>query len=133
MIYSELFETMDSMLSKDKYTVPQFPPSEVLKHKDGTIEIFMAVAGYNKENIEIETSENKIIVKTIEGYKQPTLPEEATRISPSNIKRAAFKNAFFIPETKFNLNEISAKIENGVLGIKVPPKEKKEYKQVTIE
>jgi HSP20 family molecular chaperone IbpA len=37
-----------------------------------------------------------------------------------------------VPETKFDFNSITAKFEDGLLTITIPPKEKKEYKQITI-
>jgi HSP20 family molecular chaperone IbpA len=129
----DAFDAMDAMFSdSEKYAVPQFPPSEVLKHKDGTIEISIAVAGYKKEDISISTEENKLVVSTISDYKAPKLPDEISVISSNRIKRSAFKNSFIVPETKFDFNSITAKFEDGLLTITIPPKEKKEYKQITI-
>jgi HSP20 family molecular chaperone IbpA len=60
------------------------------------------------------------------------LPDEISVISSNRIKRSAFKNSFIVPETKFDFNSITAKFEDGLLTITIPPKEKKEYKQITI-
>lgn len=134
MYYNDLFDAMDAMFSEsEKYAVPQFPPCEATKTKDGTVKISMSVAGYKKDDISISTDENKIIVATVADYKVPELPENETLISANRLKRCAFKNSFVAPETKFNFNEIKAKFEDGVLTITIPPKEKKEYKQIAID
>ena len=134
MYYNDLFDAMDAMFSEsEKYAVPQFPPCEVTKTKDGTVEISMSVAGYKKDDISISTDENKVIVSTVTDYKAPELSNGVSLISANRIKRSAFKNSFVVPETKFNFNEIKAKFEDGILTITVPPKEKKEYKQITID
>ena len=134
MYYNDLFDAMDAMFSEsEKYAVPQFPPCEVTKTKDGTVEISMSVAGYKKDDISISTDENKIIVATVTDYKIPELPNGVSLISANRLKRSAFKNSFVVPETKFNFNEIKAKFEDGILTITIPPKEKKEYKQIAID
>ena len=134
MYYNDLFDAMNAMFSEsEKYAVPQFPPCEVTKAKDGTVEISMSVAGYKKDDISISTDENKIIVSTVTDYKAPELPNGVTLVSANRIKRSAFKNSFVVPETKFNFNEIKAKFEDGILTITIPPKEKKEYKQIAID
>ena len=134
MYYNDLFDAMDAMFSnEEKYAVPQFPPCEVLKNKDGTVEISLAVAGYKKEDIAISTAENRVLVSTIEDYKAPEISKDVSILSANKIKRNAFKTSFIVPESKFNFNEIKAKFEDGILTIVVPPKERKEYKQITID
>lgn len=134
MYYNDLFDAMDAMFSEsEKYAVPQFPSCEARKAKDGTVKIIMFVAGYKRDDISISTEENKIVVATVADYKAPELPEDETLISANRLKRSAFKSSFVAPETKFNFNEIKAKFEDGVLTITIPPKEKKEYKQIAID
>lgn len=132
--YNDLFRAMDAMFSEnEKYAVPQFPPSEMLKSKDGTLEITLAVAGYNKEDVFISTDENKILVSTVEGYKAPELSKDITLVSSNRLKRSPFKISFVVPETKFNFAEITAKFNNGLLTITIPPKVKKEYRSIVID
>lgn len=129
----DAFDAMDAAFNKcEKYAVPSFPPCEVQKRKDGTVDIFLAIAGYEKENIGISTEENKLVVSTVEGYEAPKVAEGVTVLSTNRIKRSPFKTSFLLPETKFNFNEITATFKDGILSIVVPPKEKKEYKQIEI-
>jgi len=132
--FDDLFGALDAVFdeSDGKYVVPNFPPCEVLKLKDGTVEITVAVAGYKKEQISITTAENKVIVSTVDDYKPKEL-ESSSLLSANRIKRSAFKSSFVVPEYKFNFAEIKAKFEDGLLIITIPPKEKKEYKTITID
>jgi len=134
MYYNDLLDALDAMFSSDeKYAVPQFPPTEMVKSKDGTVFISLAVSGYKKEDISITTDENKVYVSTVDGYKAPNLPEDCAIVSTNRIKRSPFKTYFIVPETKFDFSNISAKFEDGILTITVPPKEKKEYKKILID
>jgi HSP20 family molecular chaperone IbpA len=132
MSYNDLFEMMDTMFSEPaKYSVPQFPPCEVRKNEDGSVRIDMAIAGYKKEDIEITADENRIVIHTVKDFKPTEVKGQL--LSTSRIKRSSFESVFGIPETKFNLEEISAKFEDGILTISVPPKNKKEYKTIKID
>lgn len=139
MFYNDMFDALDSLFDEEtlptikaeKYSVPQFPPCEMIKLKDGTLKIVFALAKYKKEDISISTEENKIIIGTVDDYKKPEI-EEGTKVLAGGIKTPAFKNSFAVPETKFNFNEITASFKDGVLEIAIPSKEKREYKPVII-
>ena len=100
-----------------------------LTYTDDVLQNYLAQDGVKFQG----TDENKIIVSTVTDYKAPELPNGVTLVSANRIKRSAFKNSFVVPETKFNFNEIKAKFEDGILTITIPPKEKKEYKQIAID
>jgi len=117
--------------AKSGYVAPSFPPSDMIQKKDGTIEITLALAGYSKEDIKVSTEENRVVISTVQDYKSPTR-EDGTKVIVGNIKHSAFTSKFFIPETKFNFADISAKFDNGLLSLTIPPKEKKEYKAISI-
>ena len=117
--------------AKSIYSAPSFPPSDMIQRKDGTVEITLALAGYSKDDIKVSTEENRVIISTIDDYKAP-VREEGTKVIVGNIKHSAFSSKFVIPETKFNFAEISAKFDNGLLTLTIPPKEKKEYKAISI-
>lgn len=118
-------------VKENNYSAPSFPPSDMIQKKDGTVEISLALAGYSKENIEITTEENKVVISTVKDYKRPEI-EDGAKVIVGNIKHSAFVAKFVVPETKFNFADISAKFDNGLLVLTIPPKEKKEYKAITI-
>ena len=142
--FDELLNTMDAanavfddalagrQNAKVEYTLPNYPPCEMLKAKDGTVIMNFAVAGFKKEDLEIAFDENKVVIKTVDSYKPVQLPENTELLGSQRIRKAAFKHSFYLPESKFNFGEVSAKIEDGILSISIPPKEKREYKAVTI-
>ena len=139
MRYTDLFDFMDAMFSMDpisssyydSYTVPNYPPSEVVQLKDGTVKIRLSLNKFKKEDIEIKTGENKITVKTVDDYKEPKI-EENVLWQKSSFKTKPFNSYFTIPETKFKFDEITAKFEDGILELTVPPKEKKEVRKISI-
>ena len=133
MFYDDLFSAMDDMFSEEKYAVPQFPHCEVRKNKkNGTVKIIVFLAGYKKDEISVTTEENRIVVATVPDYKVPDLPEDEMLISSKGLTLKPFKSSFLMPETKYDFNGIAASIDNGVLTLTVPPKEKKEYKAIDI-
>ena len=143
--FDELFNALDmvnSIFDDDatnvghktavEYSLPAYPPCEMLKAKDGTLTINFAVAGFKKEDLEITFDENKVVVKTVDDYKVPELAKDVSFIGCNRIKKSAFKTDLIVPESKFNFGEITAKFENGILSLIIPPKEKREYKPVSI-
>lgn len=141
MYYNDIFDMLNAAFDADSdsltakatgYSIPSFPPSEMIQNKDGTVKITVALAGYKKQDVVISTEENKVVISTSEDYKKPEL-EEGVKVIAGNIKHSKFRTCFTIPETKFNFSEISAKFEDGLLEIVVPPKEKKEYKTISID
>lgn len=136
-MYDSLFEALDAMFSMDPektcdetYSMPHFPSSELIYAKDGTAYLNFALAGYKKTDFSITTEENKIVVSTVEEYKEP---EVEGKLIGGGIRKSPFKREFTIPETKFKFDEISAKFEDGILSITIPPKEKKVYKPIDIK
>ena len=92
-------------VKENNYSAPSFPPSDMIQKKDGTVEISLALAGYSKENIEITTEENKVVISTVKDYKRPEA-EDGTKVIIGNIKHSAFTAKFVVPETKFNFADI---------------------------
>lgn len=125
------FDEVNAMCN-DNYPAPKFPLCDVDKSlKDGTLTLTLALAGYKKDVISISTEENCVVVKTVEGYETPKVAEGTKRMA-DNIKKSPFVARYILPETKFNFAEITAKFEDGELVITIPPKEKKEYKSISI-
>lgn len=118
--------------SKVEYTLPNYPPYEVKRSKDGTLKAKFALAGFKKEDLEISFEENAIVLKTVDGFKKEE-NEDETYISPQKIRIEPFKTKLYVPESKYNFGEVKASTANGTLLIEIPPKEKREYKPVSIE
>lgn len=139
-MYKDLFDVMDSLFesvpsggtSSCKYAVPSFPPSNIVVKEDGSMQFEFALAGYKKEDIEINFDENKIILSTVKDYKAPEKKEKEKELA-NNIKKPSFKYSYIVPETKFKFDGTTAKFEDGILTVVIPPIEKKVRPTINIK
>jgi HSP20 family molecular chaperone IbpA len=104
-----------------------FPPANVAVTKDGSLILELAVAGYEPENIDITTEDDKVIVSSTRDQTS----EEAPEVIYRGIKASSFKVYFPIP-SKFDLPKIDAKFKNGLLTITIPVAEEKKPKKIEI-
>lgn len=119
---SKIKETFSQF--KEKFTsnnVKKTNLNSILIEEDNLYKIEVLVPGFNKSELDIELDENNIEIKSLE------IPETD---SP-------FKNPFEIKynlEDDADLNNISSKLENGILTIIIPKikTNKKETKKVEI-
>lgn len=122
---SSAFAEMDKLLSTANI---RFPLSNVcVNKKSGDLVIEMALAGYNPEDISINTEDSKIVV---EGKAQKHDEDFEYRLR--DIKQSAFKQSIPI-STKFDLSKLDAEFKNGILKVVVPVAEERKPKQVKIK
>lgn len=122
---SSAFAEMDQLLSTANI---RFPLSNVcVNKKSGDLVIEMALAGYNPEDISINTEDSKIVV---EGKAQKHDEDFEYRLR--DIKQSAFKQSIPI-STKFDLSKLDAEFKNGILKVTVPVAEERKPKQVKIK
>lgn len=124
-MYSLIDELFDPFIKSSRLSYSDsFPASNVITDSDGcTIEL--ALAGYKKENLHIEVNDMLI---TITG---DAIKDNRTDRKYHNhrIKRNAFKSSYSVPD-EYNLNEMEASFEDGILCITIPRREKKETKRL---
>lgn len=122
---SSAFAEMGELLSSANI---RFPLSNVLVNKkSGDLVIEMALAGYNPEDISINTEDSKIVV---EGKAQKHDEDFEYRLR--DIKQSAFKQSIPI-STKFDLSKLEAEFKNGILKVVVPVSEDRKPKQIKIK
>lgn len=122
---SSAFAEMDKLLSSANI---RFPLSNVLVNKkSGDLVIEMALAGYNPEDISINTEDSKILV---EGKAQKRDEDFEYRLH--DIKQSSFKQPIPI-STKFDLSKLEAEFKNGILKVTVPVSEEKRPKSIKIK
>lgn len=94
-------------------------------------EISMEIPGINKEDIELQVVEHRLIIKA--EKKQEIEKNEKTDEGVQHyrfMKRyAGFYRSFDLPEDA-NLSEIDAEYKNGILNISVPKKKEKKKKNL---
>lgn len=106
------------------------PLTDVTETEDSFI-IEIEVPGIKKEDLVIEVTENYIYVN---GKKKKDFSENIKNIRFQCMGRifGSFQRIFEIP-SPFNMHEVQAKLENGLLSIRLPKLVDKRKKKVVIE
>ena len=122
--FDRLFSTMEEMERIFGNTkAPSYPPYSILKLDDYNYEIQIAVAGFSIEDIEVETSDNKLIVS---GFTKK--PEIEPVYLHHGLANRDFKHVYTLSDLSIVR---SADIINGILKIKIEnviPEERKPKK-----
>ena len=104
-------------------TTNNYPPYNIVKVSDTDYAIQIAVAGFGKDDIEIETKENTLTVKSVEK-KDGEVVDDTTYLH-KGISNRAFRRSFTIAD---DVVVKGASFENGLLNIdleRIIPEEKK--------
>jgi molecular chaperone IbpA len=120
--YSIGFDRMfDRLLDDSLVTTTNYPPYNIVKMDDTNYAIQIAVAGFGKDDIEIETKENTLSIKSKE---KGDVVDETTYLH-KGISNRAFKRTFTISD---DVIVKGATFENGLLNVeleRIIPEEKK--------
>ena len=120
--YSIGFDRMfDRLLDDSLVTTTNYPPYNIVKMDDTNYAIQIAVAGFGKDDIEIETKENTLSIKSKE---RGDVVDETTYLH-KGISNRAFNRTFTISD---DVVVKGATFENGLLNVeleRIIPEEKK--------
>ena len=120
--YSIGFDRMfDRLLDDSLVTTTNYPPYNIVKMDDTNYAIQIAVAGFGKDDIEIETKENTLSIKSKE---KGDVVDETTYLH-KGISNRALKRTFTISD---DVVVKGATFENGLLNVeleRIIPEEKK--------
>lgn len=103
-----------------------YPPYNVIKFDEDTYSLHLAVAGFDKEDLDISVKDNNLIIK---GEKKPV--EEEGEYVYRGIATRKFTRSFALGEY---MEVAEANVKNGILSVyilRVVPEEKKP-KQISI-
>jgi molecular chaperone IbpA len=120
--YSIGFDRMFDTLFDENVSTTNYPPYNIVKVSDTEYAIQIAVAGFDKKDIEIETKENTLTVKSVE--KKEELMDDTTYLH-KGISNRAFTRSFTIAD---DVVVKGATFENGLLNVeleRIIPEEKK--------
>lgn len=131
-IFDDL-DAMDSMFDflapmTVGYSCPAFPPTNVELKEDGAMKFDFALAGYKKEDLNIDYSNNKLILATTDDFNKSLSKEKTednSKVLNHGIKKISFNYSYLIPENKFDVDKLTAKFEDGILTILIPARDKK--------
>jgi len=124
VLFKDLFET-ESFFS----TLPSLKkidyPVDIVENKDG-IEIDVAAIGLDKEDIKIDIKDRILQI----SYNKQT--ETDKDVIYRGITKKSFKHAWKISDA-FNISDINAKLEKGMLRIKIPKAPEKTPEEISIK
>ena len=122
----DMLEQMQDSLTR---AMPAYPPYNIKKLDEGKYEIELAVAGYDKKDLEVEVSDNRIIV---EGNKESHTKSKDVDYIYKGIASRHFRQSFALAD---HLEVKHTTFKDGILTISLEgemPKNSKTHK-ITIE
>ena len=96
-----------------------YPRVNVIDLKN-EIAIEAEIAGLGKEDVSVEYEDGLL---TITGNKKDEVEEQGVKYIYRELKRSSFRRSFQIDETNLEVENISAKFDNGILNVSIPKKE----------
>ena len=122
--FDDVFDHFGRMFDDNLFdvTVPNYPPYNIVKVKDNEYNIEVALAGYNKKDIDVLYEDNMLTIKT--AHKKEDEKQEGENLYKGIAKRM-FKKSFTIAD---DLEVKGAELKDGLLKVsleKIIPDHKK--------
>ena len=121
--FDSIFDEFDRMLESTERYNTNYPPYNIHRVDDHNYRIEVALAGYSKDDIEIELKENNLTVRN--QPKEKVVNENANGVIHKGISTRQFERSFTISE---DIKVKDAELKNGLLTIdleRIIPEEKK--------
>ena len=93
--FDDMFDHFEHMMDDSFFrgTLGNFPPYNIVKTGDNTYDVELALAGFNKKDIEVEYKENLLTVKS---KKQEETKDEDGNVIHRGISKRMFSKSFTI-------------------------------------
>ena len=122
--FDNMFDHFEHMMDDSFFgrSVANFPPYNIVKTGENTYDVELALAGFNKKDIEIEYKEN---VLTVKSKKQEETKDEDGNIIHRGISKRMFSKSFTIAN---DVEVKGAELKDGLLKVsleKIVPDHKK--------
>ena len=121
--FDSIFEEFDRMLESSERYNTNYPPYNIHRIGDNNYKIEIALAGYSKDDIELELKENTLTVRN--KQKEKVINSDNNGVIHKGISTRQFERAFTISE---DIKVKNAVLSNGLLNIdleRLIPEEKK--------
>jgi len=121
--FDSIFEEFDRMLESTERYNSNYPPYNIHKMNDNDYKIEVALAGYSKDDIELELKDSTLTVRN--KTKEKVINEDANGVIHKGISTRKFERSFTISE---DIKVKNAELKNGLLNIdleRIIPDEKK--------
>ena len=122
--FDDMFDHFEHMMDDSFFgrSVGNFPPYNIVKTGENTYDVELALAGFNKKDIEVEYKENLLTVKS---KKQEETKDEDGNIIHRGISKRMFSKSFTIAN---DVEVKGAELKDGLLKIsmeRIIPEHKK--------
>ena len=121
--FDSIFEEFDRMLESTERYNSNHPPYNIRRINENDYKIEVALAGYSRDDIELELKENTLTVRN--KQKEKIVNEEGNGVIHKGISTRQFERSFTISE---DIKVKNAELVNGLLNIdleRIVPEEKK--------
>jgi molecular chaperone IbpA len=121
--FDSIFDEFDRMLDSSERYNSNYPPYNIRKINENDYKIEVALAGYSKDDIELELKDSTLTVRN--KQKEKIVNEDANDVIHKGISTRQFERAFTISE---DIKVKNAELKNGLLNIdleRIIPEEKK--------
>ena len=123
MGFDSIFEEFDRMLESTERYNSNYPPYNIRKINENDYKIEVALAGYSKDDIELELKDSTLTVRN--KAKEKIVNEDSNGVIHKGISTRQFERAFTISE---DIKIKNAELNNGLLNIdleRIVPEEKR--------
>ena len=123
MGFDSIFEEFDRMLESTERYNSNYPPYNIRKINENDYKIEVALAGYSKDDIELELKVSTLTVRN--KAKEKIVNEDSNGVIHKGISTRQFERAFTISE---DIKIKDAELNNGLLNIdleRIVPEEKR--------
>ena len=123
MGFDSIFEEFDRMLESTERYNSNYPPYNIRKINENDYKIEVALAGYSKDDIELELKDSTLTVRN--KAKEKIVNEDSNGVIHKGISTRKFERAFTISE---DIKVKNAELDNGLLNIdleRIVPEEKR--------
>ena len=121
--FDSIFDEFDRMLESTERYSTNYPPYNIKRVNDTDYKIEVALAGYAKDDIEVELKDSTLTVRN--KTREQTIDEKGNGVIHKGISTRQFERAFTISE---DIKVKDAELKNGLLTIdleRIIPDEKK--------
>jgi len=121
--FDSIFDEFDRVLESTERHNSNYPPYNIHKINDNEYKIEVALAGYSKDDIELELKDSTLTVRN--KQKEKIVNENINGMIHKGISTRQFERAFTISE---DIKVKNAELKNGLLNIdleRIIPDEKK--------
>tara|TARA_E500000331_G_C16875953_1_gene548317 strand:+ start:78 stop:536 length:459 start_codon:yes stop_codon:yes gene_type:complete len=117
--FDDMFDHFEHMMDDRLFTngtVGNFPPYNIVKTGKNTYNIELALAGFNKKDIEVEYEDNNLVVKSkkVEKSEADETTDENGNVLHRGISKRSFTRAFTIAS---DVEVKGAELKDGLLTV----------------